>query len=134
MSDGSLYRSKKNRLRSDELLIDVVVPRLPPRSGAAFFKVGRVAEDISIVNAAAFVTLENDGTCRGNKIAVGGGMGPVVKRARKAEVHLKGQKPESDLIHQTPNSLLRNSLRGRPPFGVLLNTNWRSAEFWSNAP
>ena len=101
MLDEFFTGRKKTVLESDELLVDVVVPPLPPRSGAAFFKFGRVAEDISIVNAAAFVTLEDDGTCRETKIAVGGGMGPVVKRARKAETHLKGQKPESGLIHQT---------------------------------
>jgi aerobic carbon-monoxide dehydrogenase medium subunit len=74
-------------LEGDELLTEVVVPPLPPRSAAAYLKFG-ILERPS-VGVGVAVTLQN-GHVGAARIAVGS-VGPVPRRMREAETLLAGR-------------------------------------------
>jgi carbon-monoxide dehydrogenase medium subunit len=89
---------KKTTLGNDELLTDIEVPKIPPRTGGDFLKVGkRNALVISIASAAAIVTLNETGR---NKIRIAlGSVAPTPIRARKTESFLE----ERNITDQTIN-------------------------------
>jgi carbon-monoxide dehydrogenase medium subunit len=74
-------------LQGDELLTEIVVPPLPPRSAAAYLKFGYLERPSVGVGVA--VTLD-DGHVADARIAVGC-VGPVPRRMRDAEARLKGK-------------------------------------------
>jgi aerobic carbon-monoxide dehydrogenase medium subunit len=84
-------------LKRDEILTEVKVPVLPPRSGAAYLKFGRGASDLATVGVAAVVTLDAAGTCRDARLGLAG-VGSTPIRATKAEDVLKGQALSDDLV------------------------------------
>lgn len=84
-------------LRQNEILTEVRVPILPPRSGGTYMKFGRGAGDLAIVGVAAIVTLDNAGSCKDVRLGLAG-VGPIPIRATKAEDVLKGRKPSDSLI------------------------------------
>jgi carbon-monoxide dehydrogenase medium subunit len=79
-------------LNPDEIITEVMVPKLPPNTGAAYIKfLPRTADDYATVSAAAVLTLDK---ARKNiadvRIALGSvGVTPI--RARAAEDLLRGQ-------------------------------------------
>lgn len=76
-------------LAPDELLLDIEVPGLPPRTGTAFVEEARTHGDFALAGAAVTVTLDPAGRCTRAAIAIlGGGATPV--RARDAERSLAG--------------------------------------------
>lgn len=84
--------------RDDELLRDVHIRRLPPRSATAFLKAGRrKAMEISIVCVAARVTLDGTGRCTGARLVLGA-VGATALRPRAAEQALEGAMPNDDLL------------------------------------
>lgn len=66
--------------------------------GGGFYKIFRTAEDISIVNAAASL-LVNEGIITKARLVVGA-VAPVPLRARKAEEALLGQPPTEETLRQ----------------------------------
>ncbi len=66
--------------------------------GGGFYKIFRTAEDISIVNAAASLLI-NDGVITKARLVVGA-VAPVPLRARKAEEALVGQPPTEETLRQ----------------------------------
>lgn len=92
---------RKTAVKSNELLKEVEIPRLPRHSGVAFMKIGRTREDLALVNCAVRITLEEDETCKTVKIAVGGGIGPTLVETKKACILLEGKEPVDDLIART---------------------------------
>jgi carbon-monoxide dehydrogenase medium subunit len=83
-------------LESHELLTEFHIPAPKPRTGSAFIKIGRVAVDLSKVNAAAVLTTK-DGVCEDVSIAMGA-TAPTPMRAKNAEATLKGQKITDKII------------------------------------
>jgi carbon-monoxide dehydrogenase medium subunit len=85
-------------LEPDELLVEVALPPLPPRSGGAFREITRRHHDFCMAGVAAVVTLEDDGDrCKQARLVfLGVGDGPVDAR-RAAEV-LVGQVPTPEAI------------------------------------
>jgi carbon-monoxide dehydrogenase medium subunit len=85
-------------LQPDEVITEVLVPRLPPNSAGAYMKfLPRTADDYATVSAAAVVTLEpNRKIFKDVRIALGS-VGTTPVRAREAEAVLRGQpvKPEA---------------------------------------
>lgn len=90
----------KSVLKMGELLTEICLPTTPPHSGTAFLKIGRVAEDLSIVNAATRVTLDKEGGCKDVRIIVGGGIGPILIRAKRAEALFKAKKIGHSIIER----------------------------------
>jgi carbon-monoxide dehydrogenase medium subunit len=79
-------------LNPDELITEVMVPKLPPNSGAAYLKfLPRTADDYATVSAAALLTLDKSNkTIADVRIALGSvGVTPI--RATAAEAVLRGQ-------------------------------------------
>ena len=79
-------------LNPDEIISEVMVPKLPPNSGAAYIKfLPRTADDYATVSAAAVLTLDKTRkTIADVRIALGSvGVTPI--RARAAEDLLRGQ-------------------------------------------
>jgi carbon-monoxide dehydrogenase medium subunit len=79
-------------LNPDELITEVMVPKLPSNSGAAYIKfLPRTADDYATVSAAAVLTLDKSNkTVADVRIALGSvGVTPI--RATAAEAVLRGQ-------------------------------------------
>jgi CO/xanthine dehydrogenase FAD-binding subunit len=88
-----------NALRPGEMVLEVQIPRLPPRSGGGFGKFERTAADLPIVNAAVRVTLERDGTCAAVRIAVGAATAAGIPlRVEAAERRLLGCRVDEGAI------------------------------------
>ena len=57
-------------LRADEMLAEIALPALPPRTGTAFLELARRRGDYPMAGVAAVVTLRPDGTCASAAIAL----------------------------------------------------------------
>jgi carbon-monoxide dehydrogenase medium subunit len=84
---------RKTSMKNSELLTEIQIPRQPPLTGVAFFKLGRLHTDIAVVNVAARVTLRADGVCEDARIVLGA-VAPTPIRVKKAERLLQGEKME----------------------------------------
>ena len=83
-------------LEVDELLLEIALPALPPRTGWALEEVARRPHDFALVGVAAVVTLDQSDLCQVARIVfLSVGDGPVV--ARQGAEELVGQvvTPES---------------------------------------
>lgn len=83
-------------LEPNELLLEVRIPPVPPRSGFAFLELARQHGAYAIVSAAAHLVLDN-GRVGAARIALGG-VGPTPIRATQAESLLAGQGPTPEVI------------------------------------
>ncbi|MGH9918763.1 MAG: FAD binding domain-containing protein, partial [Nitrososphaerales archaeon] len=84
-------------LRRDEILTEVGIPVLPPRSGGAYLKLGRGASDLATVGVAAVITLDKGGACKDARLGLAG-VGSTPIRATRAEDVLKSRKLSDDLV------------------------------------
>jgi len=91
-------------LAPDELLTEVRVPGLPPRTGGAFVEVARRAGDFAIVGIAALVTLDDAGRVTRARLALCGA-GPTPIRAREAERVLVGERPEGRALDEAAEKI-----------------------------
>lgn len=82
----------KTVIRPDEILTRVIVPRPVPGSGGGYQKLSlRKSLEIAIVNAAAFISLDDSGRrIKAARIALGA-VAPTIISAHKAEKELIGQ-------------------------------------------
>ncbi len=84
-------------LEPEELLVEVTLPAMPPRSGYAFEEISRRRGDYALVGATAKVVLDNNQRCQQSKlIYFSVGNGPV--RAYQAEATLQGQELTAEAI------------------------------------
>jgi len=91
----------QDALQQAEILTEVLLPPLPPRTGTAFVKKGRVAvADLSIVSVAVCVVLNTHDLCEEVRIALGS-VAPRPLRVKKSENLLKGKSATKDLIRAT---------------------------------
>ena len=80
-----------------ELLVEVRLPAMPPRTGSAFVEVSRRHGDFALVGVAATVTVDEAGVCTGSALALTGvGRTPIV--AREAARALVGVKPTAAAV------------------------------------
>jgi CO/xanthine dehydrogenase FAD-binding subunit len=91
----------KTAINDDEILTEIVLDNLSTYSGSAYIKLGtRRALEISLVNVAAFITLQKpEGPITGARIVMGA-VGPVPLRAKTAENLLIGKKPSKALFEE----------------------------------
>ena len=83
-------------LREYEILTEVRVPILPPRSGGSYLKLTRGASDLATVGVAAVITLDGAGACKDARLGLAG-VGSTPIRATRAEDVLKGRPLTDDL-------------------------------------
>ena len=86
-------------IEHDEILSEIVLETPPPHSGAAYIKLGvRKALEISLVNVAAFISLEGqDGPIKMSRVVLGA-VAPTPMRATTAEQVLLAEKPNEALF------------------------------------
>ena len=61
-----------NSLRRSEIIVEVRVPVLPPRSGGAYLKLTRGASDLATVGVASVMTLDSAGGCKEARLGLAG--------------------------------------------------------------
>jgi carbon-monoxide dehydrogenase medium subunit len=84
-------------LEPDELLVEVALPAMPPRSGGAFLQITRRHHDFCIAGVAVQVTLNDKGQCEQARLVfLSAGDGPV--NACQAAEMLVGQAPTPEAI------------------------------------
>jgi CO/xanthine dehydrogenase FAD-binding subunit len=76
----------------DELLVEVLLPVAPPRTGSAFLEVSRRHGDFALVGVAVTLTVDEAGVCTAGAIALTG-VGPTPVVAREAARALVGVRP-----------------------------------------
>lgn len=85
-------------LKSREILTEIQVPRMPPRSSGAYLWVPKVtAADETLVGVGVRVTLSTNGQCTEARIGLGSVASTPI-RAYKAEEFLKGKQMESGVF------------------------------------
>ena len=77
-------------LQPDEVLVQIRIPALKPRTGWAFLEINDGEGANAIVGVATLVTLREDNRCTRARIALGG-MGGTPLRAGRAEELLEGE-------------------------------------------
>jgi carbon-monoxide dehydrogenase medium subunit len=84
-------------LEPDELLVEVALPAMPPRSGGAFLQITRRHHDFCIAGVAVLVALDDKDQCEQARLVfLSAGDGPV--DARQAADMLVGQAPTPEAI------------------------------------
>jgi CO/xanthine dehydrogenase FAD-binding subunit len=91
-------------LAPDELLTEVRVPGLPPRTGSAFIEIARRAGDFALVGIAVLVTLDDGGRVTRARLALCGA-GPTPVRAREAERVLVGERPDGRVLDEAAEKI-----------------------------
>ena len=88
---------RRTVLVPDEVLVELVIPAPPPRSGGNYLRhTPRRELDIAVVGVASQLTL-SDGVCSKARISLGA-VAPIPLRAREAEAALEGQEVTPDSI------------------------------------
>jgi carbon-monoxide dehydrogenase medium subunit len=77
-------------VRHDEVLTEIRLPYLPPKSGSAYIKHSLREHDFAIVIAATALTVGEENVCKDVRIGLGAA-GPTPLRATSAEQYLKGK-------------------------------------------
>ncbi len=84
-------------MEPEELLVEIEIPPLPPRSGWSLKEVARRPHDFALVGVAAIVTLDRKERCESARLVyLSAGDGPV--SAPEAAALLTGEKITPDLI------------------------------------
>jgi len=84
-------------LEPDEILVEIELPFMPPRTGWSFMEVAPRAGDYAMMGVAALVTLDEAGKCKAAKlIYLNAGEGPL--DAKEAAKSLEGGKIDDKLI------------------------------------
>ena len=87
-------------LKDDELLTEIQVPSLPPRTGGTYLKLySRGAVDIATVGVACILTLGENENCEDARIVLAA-VAPTPLRAKRAEEIMKGKKIEDGIFEE----------------------------------
>jgi carbon-monoxide dehydrogenase medium subunit len=90
-------------LEPNEMITEVLFPKLPPGTGAAYVKLERKAGDFATVGVAAIVTLDGGSICKSASVFVGA-VGPKPIHAREAGEKLAGKQLTDELVDQSAES------------------------------
>jgi len=109
----------KTLLKSGEILLEFLVPKLPPHTGAAYWKhTRRAAMELPILGVAVLISLDDDmKTCTEARIGLGV-LAPTPMRAKNAEAILKGKKVDDEILKKAGKAAAqeckaRDSVRGK---------------------
>jgi carbon-monoxide dehydrogenase medium subunit len=88
----------ETELGHDELLTEILIPVMPPHSGAKYTKFSQITGDHATASVGMMITLDkNKETCSDVRIALGA-ESPAPMRPKKAEAILKGKKIDDALL------------------------------------
>jgi len=100
-------------LKPDEILVEIELPFMSPRTGWSFMEVAPRAGDYALMGVAALVTLDENGKCNLAKLVyLNAGDGPV--DAQEAARLLEGEKINDKLIESTAGLASEKEIN---PFG-----------------
>jgi CO/xanthine dehydrogenase FAD-binding subunit len=100
-------------LEPDEILVEIEVPFMPPRTGWSFLEVAPRAGDYAMMGVAVLVTLDETGKCKEAKLVyLNAGDGPV--DAKEAAQLLQGESLSEDLINAAADTASGTEIN---PFG-----------------
>ena len=97
----------KTVLQPGEIIREIRIPPLPPRTGGAYLKHAVRRTDIAIVSCAVVLTLSDD-LCSDARIGLGS-VRPTAFRTRKAEDLLKGKKITGDAADAAAQAAVEES-------------------------
>jgi xanthine dehydrogenase iron-sulfur cluster and FAD-binding subunit A len=86
----------ENSMGPSEILREIRIPEKAAGTGMAFLKIGRVAQDIAVANAAALVVMDGK-MCRKCRL-VSGAVAPIPLRLTSTEALLEGKEIDQDLL------------------------------------
>ena len=86
-------------LAADEMLVEVRIPAIPPRTGWGFHEVSRRHGDFAMVGAAALLTVDAAGYIQRARLTFNGAA-PAPVRSAAAEAMLVGNKPDVELFRR----------------------------------
>jgi carbon-monoxide dehydrogenase medium subunit len=100
----------RTALQNEEMLVEIDVPCLPPRSGLVYVKLpARTAIDIAAVGVAVCITLDaKNETCHDVRIVLGA-VAPTPIRSRAAEDILRGQEIKDTVIQKAAQIASENA-------------------------
>ncbi len=102
-------------LAPDEMLVEIELAPIAPRTGWAFLEVAPRAGDYASMGVAVLVTLDERGNCKQARLVyLNAGDGPL--EAKEAEQLLQGEKLEKDLIESAAALAAEKEIN---PFGNL---------------
>jgi aerobic carbon-monoxide dehydrogenase medium subunit len=93
-------------LEPDELLVEIRLQALPPRTGTAFVELSRRHGDFALAGVAAAVTLDEVGHCASARIGLTG-VAPTPVRPHSAEVMASGSRPTEALWREVAHEASR---------------------------
>lgn len=86
-------------LEADELLVETLLPPMPPRSGWSLQEMTRRPHDFALMGVAAVVTLNEEGRCTSARLVfINAGDRPMA--AERAAETLKGQAPSPEVLRE----------------------------------
>lgn len=88
-------------LEPDELLVEVELPALPPRSGWAIREMARRPGDFALLGVTAVITLDDENECQAARLVFFSTGGEDPTDARQAAEVLIGEAPTPDVIRAT---------------------------------
>jgi CO/xanthine dehydrogenase FAD-binding subunit len=96
-------------LEPDEILVEIALPPMPPRSGWSFLQITRRHHDFCIAGVAVRVALDRRGQCeQARMVFLSAGDGPV--DARRAAQALVGQEPTAEAIRAAAEMAARDEI------------------------
>ena len=105
-----------------EILTEVRVPGLLPRSGSAFMEFARREGDYALAGVAAVVALDEDGTIASARLGLCS-VGQTPVRASAAEALLKGKRPERDVWRAAAEAVI--DALNEPPSDIHGSADYR---------
>lgn len=96
-------------LEPDEILVEIALPPMPPRSGWSFLQITRRHHDFCIAGVAVRVALDRRGQCeQARMVFLSAGDGPV--DTRRAAQALVGQEPTAEAIRAAAEMAARDEI------------------------
>jgi CO/xanthine dehydrogenase FAD-binding subunit len=86
-------------LSESEILVEIKIPPLPPRSVGTYIKLDKITNSIAIVGIASVISLNDKGSCTFAGVGLGG-VGSTPLKVEKAKEILLGKKIEENHINQ----------------------------------
>lgn len=100
-------------LAPDEMLVEIELPLISPRTGWSFMEVAPRAGDYALMGVAAIVTLDDNGHCsQARLVYLNAGDGPV--DAKEAANLLVGERPDANVIEAAADLASQKEIT---PFG-----------------
>jgi CO/xanthine dehydrogenase FAD-binding subunit len=98
----------ENAMTNEELMVEVQIPPVPPRTTTAYTKFNLIGNDQGIVGVASTVTIDQKGACQEARIVLGNA-GVIPIQAKNAEKVLKGKKIADKLLEEAGETAAREA-------------------------